>query len=425
MTWKELEKNLDIKDALGLISLLKEQKKCKVILLLNDGEEGLKDYQKHREKVIDIELEFSPSSIESVEIALDGTQLNDYAAEILKESSIKLNIKNIRLLKKIERLVLQTLPYFNGYEQEITHQAITSLVLFSFCYYCQISDEAPNLDFVSTFERSFFGLEIEEDGNEDHKKWSRFIREYGYLHSDEFDVLLAKYIKTGYFIGDELNEVVEKKNKEILASKSTGSFSEAWNLYHNSFDNNQGEVVSTLYESFKQNMSFISPGNLNGTVTLFREVGENEKANEIIDLYIEARKSEIDLFSPEELSFFTDKKDELIIEKFTNHYNSSVIIENAYQVLERISGKNGWNPKDEKILAAASIDEYYKIFKSLNDRRSRSTFINTCLKFGQFSNANEDMVEISKKATEALKRVAEESLINKSRIKLYGIQIDN
>lgn len=416
---------INLKDALGLISLLKEQKKCKVVLLLNDGEEGLNDYEKHREKVIDIELEFSPSAAESVQIALDGTELTEYAADLLKESSIKLNINNIRLLKKIERLVMQILPSLDGYEQELTHQAVTSLVLFSWCYYCHISDGTPALDFVSTFERSFFGLEIEEDGNEEHKKWSRFIRDYGYLHSDEFDVLLAKYIKTGYFINNEINEVVEKKNKELLATKSTGSFSEAWNLYHNSFDDNKEEVVSTLYESFKRNVNFISPGNLNGTVTLFREVGENDKADEIIDLYIEARKTEIDLFRPEELSFFGDKKDDLLIEKFTNHYNSSLVTENAYQVLERISGSNGWKRDDEKILANTSADEYYNIFKSLKDRRSRSAFITTCLKFGQYGNANEEMVEISKRATEALKRIAEESLVNKSRVKLYGIQIDD
>jgi hypothetical protein len=53
-------KGLEIKDVLGLVSLLKEQKKCKIVLLLNDGEEGLGDYEKYREKVIDFELEFSP-----------------------------------------------------------------------------------------------------------------------------------------------------------------------------------------------------------------------------------------------------------------------------------------------------------------------------------------------------------------------------
>ncbi|HEE1434871.1 TPA: hypothetical protein R6507_004396, partial [Klebsiella pneumoniae] len=53
--------SLELKDVLGLISLLKEQKKCKVILLLNDGTKEVADYEKFKEKVIDIELHFSPT----------------------------------------------------------------------------------------------------------------------------------------------------------------------------------------------------------------------------------------------------------------------------------------------------------------------------------------------------------------------------
>lgn len=89
--------NLSIKDALGLVSQLKEQKKCKVVLLLNDKEEGLEDYTKYREKVIDIELTFEPTAFESSEIAFESISEN---LEKLSELSQKLNITNIRILKK-------------------------------------------------------------------------------------------------------------------------------------------------------------------------------------------------------------------------------------------------------------------------------------------------------------------------------------
>ena len=52
---------LEIKDILGLVSLLKEQKKCKVVILFNDNKNGLDSYREYREKVIDIELKFSPT----------------------------------------------------------------------------------------------------------------------------------------------------------------------------------------------------------------------------------------------------------------------------------------------------------------------------------------------------------------------------
>jgi len=182
--------NLFPKDVLGLVSLLKEQKKCKVVLLLNDGEDGLEDYVKYREKVIDFEMEFSPTAAESAKIAFDGTELSSFAVKVLKESSVKLNIRNIRVLKKIERLIKLVIPYLAEYEQEITDQVIQSLVLFSWCYYCEKSDGAPPLSFVITLEYSLlFGISIETEDSDEHKKWKPTISEYGYLLIDELDLL--------------------------------------------------------------------------------------------------------------------------------------------------------------------------------------------------------------------------------------------
>jgi hypothetical protein len=50
-------KNLDVKDVLGLISFLKEERMCKVVLLLNDGQldaEGAEMFRGHFEKTIEL-----------------------------------------------------------------------------------------------------------------------------------------------------------------------------------------------------------------------------------------------------------------------------------------------------------------------------------------------------------------------------------
>ena len=74
--------NLSIKDVLGLVSLLKEQKKCKIAILVNDNDEGLSDYTKYREKVIDAEVKFAPTAAECASIAFDS---EGYIYEVLIE----------------------------------------------------------------------------------------------------------------------------------------------------------------------------------------------------------------------------------------------------------------------------------------------------------------------------------------------------
>ncbi|MCK9911718.1 hypothetical protein MXD81_21360, partial [Microbacteriaceae bacterium K1510] len=64
---------LAVKDVLGLISFLKEQRRCKVALLLNEDEldkDGRAEFDGNLEKVIDVKLAFSPTAAESAAIAL-------------------------------------------------------------------------------------------------------------------------------------------------------------------------------------------------------------------------------------------------------------------------------------------------------------------------------------------------------------------
>lgn len=413
---------LSMKDLLGLVSQLKEQKRCKIVLLLNDKEEGLEEYKKYREKVIDIELEFAPTASECSQIAFDS---NNEKTLMLPDMAEKLNIRNIRVLKKIERLVMLAQPLLLGYEPEIANQVAHSIVLFSWCYYCH-SEGAPPLNFVTNLGYSSLGIGNRDEADKDDdekKKWKTDIGNYGYTQTDELDLVLAEAVRSGYFVEETFRNRANKKNEELLAAKAEGSFSETWKLYHNSFDDNKDELVIRLYESFFKNATNITPINLNGTVSLFRELGESEKASEIINYYISTRKDEKKLFNMEENNFFGDIRDQEIIDKFNNQYLRSVVVEDARMVLARISGKNGWNQKDEIVLANTTEDDYYNLFKSeKGDHLSK--YIRTCLQFGQFQNSSEQQKQIASRVIGALRRIAGENELNRRRVKKFGIEVE-
>lgn len=414
-------KGLDIKDVLGLVSLLKEQKKCKVVLLLNAGEDGLEDYEKYREKVIDMELAFEPTPEECASIAYSEETPNQ---QRLRELTTSLSIRNIRILKKIERLIRVSSPLVEAYEQEISEQVIHSLVLYTWSYFCSNSNvDIPPLDFITSKGYTLIGIGDNEESDQT-KKWKTTLQAYNYRMTDELDMLLAEAVKTGYFVEEEFREKASNKNQQIVASKSERSFSEAWQLYHDSFDDNGDEVIKRLYESFKDNCKYITPANLNGTVLLFRELGAADRVTEIIDIYIERRKDEVELFNIKNNHFFGERIDQEIIDKFDETYNTSATTETAKQVLERIAGKNGWNRRDEVVLANTSIDEYYNLFKSESGQHLTS-FVTTCLQFGQFGSASAQQKEIASRAEGALRQIAYESEINKRRVMKFGVKIDD
>ncbi|MBD2799519.1 hypothetical protein ID854_03335 [Xenorhabdus sp. M] len=410
---------LDIKDIIGLVSLLKEQKKCKVVLLLNDGEKDLEDYIKYREKVVDIELSFTPNPKECADIAYpNGASYHSR----LKELTASLGIRNIRVLKRIERLVELFLPIVKNCESEVVEQIISSIVLYSWSYLCSShNNDIPTLDFIVT-ERINILMFNDRNFNEQEKRWMFTLQKYDYPLFDELENVIVRAVEEGFFVEPELKEKASIRNEKEIISKSERSISSVWSLYRDSFDDNAHEVINGLYGNFKENCKSLSPDNLNSIVNLFRDLDENEKASELIDSYIESRKDKIELFDLEKIKSFYDVKDQELINKFNNFYNSSIKIENAKQVLERIADSNGWNPSDVVVLANTSIEDYYDLFKT-EKGESLSSYVHKCLNFGRSSNASEQQKEITSRATEALKKIAAESKINKRRVQRFEITI--
>lgn len=411
---------LEIKDILGLISQLKEEKQCKIVLILNDGaleDQELKEFEKYREKVIDVELLFDPTVEECAEIAFEEQEIDNR----LKPRILKLGIKNIRIIFRIKRLINLVLPHLGDFESEVSDQAVHSLCLLTWCY---LADDkvSPNYQYVTKIGYRLMGVE-DNDTSDAEKIWNGILQDYEFLFLDEFDLVLARVVERGYVIEDELIDVASTLNKQIQANKGDKSLEEAWRLYHDSFEDNQEEVIKTIFECFKANTKYVSPLNLNGTVSLLRELGRDDLADNCITHYVETRINDKKLFNLDDYAFAGDINDPKIIEEFNKVHVSLSLEKTLSETVADIAGKNGWGRKDIDVMANATEDDYYKLFKSEHGRHLHS-YVNACLQFKRISNTSEKERSISEKAEAALRHIASESAINKRRVASYGIRID-
>ncbi|EEH8064448.1 hypothetical protein G3R67_004636, partial [Salmonella enterica subsp. enterica serovar Agona] len=117
---------------------------------------------------------------------------------------------------------------------------------------------------------------------------------------------------------------------------------------------------------------------------------------------------------------FRPIKDEEIIEKFKGVYLTDSPKRTLGEVLDVLSGQNGWNDDDIEVLSSATEDDYYHYFKSLHGNHLTS-HVATCMKFGRISNANEQTRSVSVKAKEALMRISGESKLNELRIHKFNL----
>jgi len=139
---------------MGVVSHLKEEKHCKVVLILNDQRlegENAEAFNKYLEKTVDVFLEFDPTSTECVAIALHA---NSKMHDELWQDCLKLGISNIRVIRKIERIAKLVLPIIEDLDDRVLQSAIKSLTLFGWSIY---SDESPDIAFIRRSTRGLFG----------------------------------------------------------------------------------------------------------------------------------------------------------------------------------------------------------------------------------------------------------------------------
>jgi hypothetical protein len=120
---------LEVSDVLGLISYLREQRNCKVVLILNDEqpEDEKPKFDKHLEKVVDVSLVYKPAATESVKHGVPGSDdLNKFVAD----RCVALGITNIRVMKRIVRFIEDAKPILAKFDPEVMQAAVGSIVLF-------------------------------------------------------------------------------------------------------------------------------------------------------------------------------------------------------------------------------------------------------------------------------------------------------
>jgi hypothetical protein len=408
---------LDVRDVLGLINQLKEQKACKVCLILNENAlgDGEIDFRKYLEKVVDITLKFSPSPQECARIALNRETTE---SKLLAEDCITLGISNIRLIKRIERMVLMIEPQLREFNRGVLQQAVHSLTLLGWSTY--EPDLAPSLDFLKMRRgRGPFG--VDNEVSKEDATWNALLDTYRFSDMDEFDLVLLDGVQNGFFDPSRVRELAAGLSKRFDAATVDNSFKEAWDRYHDSFDDDQNQVLDAMYESFINGIPYISPTNMNATVALFKTLGRQGQAAELIARYVQGHRDDSHIFDLRNYPFAEDLTDPDVVQAFKDKFATFNVGKTPASILLYIANTNGWNPVDITTLSVLPVDEYRKIFKDAKGQDLRK-IINACLQFDRINNASSDMKEVSKRAKEALTLIGQESGINARRVAKYGIK---
>ncbi|MBB6305022.1 P-loop NTPase fold protein [Rhizobium leucaenae] len=410
---------LDVSDVLGLISYLREQRNCKIVLILNDEQldgDNRRDFEKNLEKVVDVSVIYEPPPEVSAGIAVSET---DPVSQDVRERCVVLGITNIRVMKRVLRFAMAIQPMLKDFDPDVLKIAISSITLFSWSH--DQPEQAPSLTFLKSKTMDKFGLQSKDNVSPEEAAWNSLLEAFGYTWTDDLDLVLMDGVCDGYFDPERVKKAAQAVHDRIVATKADGSFEEAWRSYHDSFDDNQKEVLDGLRESFQKNVQYISPTNLNGTVKLFKELGRAEQADELLDYYMAHRKEDRRFFDLDENPFGDNVDDEDVRAAFGERATEAEETRDLAAIMIAIKG--GWDEGQLTALATAPIDEYRKAFKSHSGQDLRRMLANV-FQFDRIVNATDVMQEIPRRAREALKQIGSESAINARRVARFGVKVE-
>jgi hypothetical protein len=208
-------------------------------------------------------------------------------------------------------------------------------------------------------------------------------------------------------------------HEKVVATKADGSFESAWRRYHDSFADDQTQVLDEIHASFMKNVKYITPLNLSGTVALFKELGRPEQAREMLDHYMAEHHGERAFFDLEDDPFGRNIQDADIRAAFKAKFDQ---LEEKRDIQAMLRGTD-WDQETISALAALPVEEYRKAFKSGSGADLRKMLSNA-FQFDRVVNASGAMREIASRARHALQQIGTESAINARRVSRFGVKVD-
>lgn len=413
---------LSPRDVLGLVSFLKEQRNCRVVLLLNDEameQKDKADFERLLEKVVDTPILFAPSAAEAAAIAI----VPDTAVSaLLTHGVVTLGITNIRVIKKIERMAHRLAALLRPYREEILTQAVTACLLGGWSVFER--DHAPSMEFVRDFNPL---LAMMQDGNQgatdETVRWRDQLAALPFSHPDGFDKTIFDGVAAGYFDEDRLLSEAATLEAELKRNSRDNPLSKAWDRFHLSLADDDEAVIDAIQHGAMESLEIMDVLNVNGTIAFLRECGRQNEADGLARAYVAAQLDDPRFFDARYHHFSAEQPiDPVLSAGFAERLAAFRDDRDPKDVLLAVGRGEPWQDADIRLLATVSPERFEALI-SVTEGRDLRMIVETALQIA--ARHNHEAPEIGVSLREALTRIANKSPLRARRLRQWGFTVES
>lgn len=405
------------KDVLGMISFLREQRSCRVVILLNDeamSESDRADFNRLLEKVVDVSLVYDPTPAEALSIAIKG---DDEISVQLRKSLGLLGVTNIRVIQKIKGLAAKVDDLLKAFRPEIRNQATIACAIGGWSVL--EPDTAPRFSFIYHYNSLLHDIRGRRNGEDpEFAKWRDVLNRLGFTGAHDFDRIIFDGVKVGYF--DEVRLITEASSleNELNRSTSVSSFTDAWHRYRSSLSLDDDEILNGIHDAAHECLQEISPSEINATAALLKRHGMVEQGDHLIQAYVASKSDDPKFFDLSRHMFAgADEVDPVLREAFQKKRDSYVDPRDPQEVLLELANRSGWNDEDVRLLAGISAARYEEIFESI-ESEDLGRIVQMALRMA--GQQDEQALAMRDALHEALSCIAAKSPLRAERLQAWG-----
>lgn len=211
--FERISDKLKLKDVLGLISELKEQKKCTVVMILNKDKLKEDDLSIYKDKIVDYDFNYEPTVEESFSHIKDTLKVfEEYPLEYFQ----KHGINNIRIMKR----VINALNDYASFRESVkNYKDIEKELVENILEISTLNVLSLSVDFekLSKYSMKKYLDKKNEEKNKDYEELLKYINygHIGYFYMSDITYNLVDYVKNSIidkqFLQKSIEERIEKQ----------------------------------------------------------------------------------------------------------------------------------------------------------------------------------------------------------------------
>ena len=348
---------------LGIVSSLKEQQNCKVLLIYNHEKLAIgnrrfqKAIEEYREKIIDREISLRPTAEENLAVAWPQEMARPLPFEHVFLTS---GCANIRVMRKARWAA----EYFSrrlGDQWPHIHESFQLATATLAVIHYSRKDLFP--DPSSILANDFFKYLAAE--SQMHRAQYEFIRKLGYSPAPHHTIILDFFrhgsVEIEYYKGllqaNDINERVARFNRQC--DEISSQFSSGFFVPHD-------HIVQELHEFLQKHSGDISLGKAHGAIEFLKQSGV-EVDSAVLERAIQSHMEREPELDPYSLAF--TKLPDAVREDIKSRYEAIGSAQSISRLMQNLAGGNGWDTDKIRLLRGRSESEWLEWISSFDGRR--------------------------------------------------------